>query len=66
MIAEAQSRTRTRRVFGRRTETINGTTYCFEQREHGLFVKKRYARAWHKISFTDLLAVADGQAFMRF
>lgn len=60
------TRTRTRRVFGRRTETIGGAEYRFELREHGLFVKKRYARGWRKISFTDLLAVADGQAFMRF
>lgn len=60
------TRTRTRRVFGRRTETIDSAQHRFELREHGLFVKRRYARGWRKISFTDLLAVAEGQAFMRF
>lgn len=31
-----------------------------------MFVKKKYARRWRKVSFTDLMAVAEGQAFMRF
>lgn len=56
--------TRTRRVFGRITFAHDGTYYTVEMTVMGVWIRRRYSRRRKRITFADLLSLAEGQRLL--